>query len=323
MIDNKIKTSQIENIGKICAVVVTYNRLDLLKECIVSLRNQSRKVDQILVVNNSSTDGTDSWLQEQNDIYTIRQDNLGCAAGFHTGLSKATELGYDWFWMMDDDLILDLKALEELLIAVNDHGYDNAYCCTPLSNKDRYTIFWPGLLEKSYKRSYYETNYNKLSKALTYEAKQFPFLGIFLKSNLVKKAGLPLKDLFIWCDDTEYSWRLKKENKCKLLFVKKSIGYHPSVEFKQTCFFGMTIKIVNAPLWKIYYGLRNDCYINRIHKNIISFYFLWLPKRIIKIIVLSIIFYKKKSARMFFFFSKATINGLMGNMKRIEFDAPL
>lgn len=62
---------------KIIACVVTYNRLELLKQVIDGLRNQTRKIDEIVVINNGSTDGTGEWLQDQNDITTINQDNLG------------------------------------------------------------------------------------------------------------------------------------------------------------------------------------------------------------------------------------------------------
>ena len=48
---------------KVVAAVVTFNRLELLKQSINALRNQSKKPDAILVVNNSSTDGTGEWLE--------------------------------------------------------------------------------------------------------------------------------------------------------------------------------------------------------------------------------------------------------------------
>ena len=41
---------------KIVAVVVTHNRLLLLHECIDALRKQTRKLDEIIVVNNDSND---------------------------------------------------------------------------------------------------------------------------------------------------------------------------------------------------------------------------------------------------------------------------
>ena len=60
---------------KAIAVVVSYNRSNLLAACIDALRNQTRKPDAILVVNNGSTDNTEAWLQQQQDIFFITQKN--------------------------------------------------------------------------------------------------------------------------------------------------------------------------------------------------------------------------------------------------------
>ncbi len=67
---------------KVIAVVVTYNRQKLLSECITALKNQTRKIDKIFVVNNGSTDGTEGWLYQQQGIDFITQPNLGGAGGF-------------------------------------------------------------------------------------------------------------------------------------------------------------------------------------------------------------------------------------------------
>ena len=52
---------------KVCAIVVTFNRLNLLKDVIQSLREQNSKLEEILVVNNNSSDGTKEWLEIQKD----------------------------------------------------------------------------------------------------------------------------------------------------------------------------------------------------------------------------------------------------------------
>ena len=47
-----------EKAKEVIAVVVTYNRKELLKECINALKKQSYKNCKILVVDNGSTDNT-------------------------------------------------------------------------------------------------------------------------------------------------------------------------------------------------------------------------------------------------------------------------
>ena len=51
-----------KRIHDVACIVVTFNRLPLLKKCLNSIRNQTNKDFDIIVVNNGSTDGTKEWL---------------------------------------------------------------------------------------------------------------------------------------------------------------------------------------------------------------------------------------------------------------------
>ena len=82
---------------RIIAVVVTYNRRELLKRNIHSLRQQDSPLSAIVVVNNGSTDGTAEWLAEQHDLKVISQENVGGSGGFYTGIREAYDMGADSF----------------------------------------------------------------------------------------------------------------------------------------------------------------------------------------------------------------------------------
>ena len=99
---------------KIIAVVVTFNRRELLKRNIECLR-RNKPVSSILVVNNGSTDGTKEWLDEQQDLSVIHQANVGGSGGFYTGIEHAYQSGADWIWCMDDDVFPRENCLEKLL----------------------------------------------------------------------------------------------------------------------------------------------------------------------------------------------------------------
>ena len=75
----------------VACVVVTYNRLGCLKQCLNALRNQSCQQFDIIVVNNGSTDGTKEFLDSQKDIIVIHQQNLGGAGGFYAGMKYMME----------------------------------------------------------------------------------------------------------------------------------------------------------------------------------------------------------------------------------------
>ena len=103
--------------NKIAAIVVTYNRLNMLKENIDSLKKQTEQNFDILLIDNNSTDGTKKYIKELNDekiIYINTGKNIGGAGGFYTGVKEAIKRGYEYAWLMDDDTIPYEDALEEL-----------------------------------------------------------------------------------------------------------------------------------------------------------------------------------------------------------------
>ena len=107
---------------KVCAVVVTYNRRAWLIECLQTLLAQSRALDGIVVVNNASTDDTqaavDGLVAQHPSMgwhITHSPQNTGGAGGFAQGMKIAHEAGYDWIWVMDDDVLVRESALADLL----------------------------------------------------------------------------------------------------------------------------------------------------------------------------------------------------------------
>ena len=113
------------------AVIVTYNRKDLLKESIEALCRQTRPSD-IMVVDNASTDGTEEMVREimasmpehsehGKIIYHNMGENLGGAGGFSFGVKQAYNDGYKYIWLMDDDCIVKKDSLEELFNADKKH----------------------------------------------------------------------------------------------------------------------------------------------------------------------------------------------------------
>jgi len=103
---------------KLAVVLVTYNRLNLLKQIYERIKSQTKKPDKIIIVNNSSTDGTLEWLKEiseQDDlIYFVTQPNSGSSGGQYTAFRTAYEMGYEWIWEMDDDFLPRTDCLEIL-----------------------------------------------------------------------------------------------------------------------------------------------------------------------------------------------------------------
>ena len=109
----------------IIAVIVTYNRLNLLKRAVAAVLDQTCKPDHLIIVDNCSSDGTRPWLTQlessRNDVMICMLDsNQGGAGGFSHGIREAYEAGADWIWVMDDDTIPEPDALEMLANCADD-----------------------------------------------------------------------------------------------------------------------------------------------------------------------------------------------------------
>jgi glycosyltransferase involved in cell wall biosynthesis len=84
----------------ISVIIPTFNRLELLKETLKSVRNQTYRDFEIVVVNDGSTDGTGEWLREQQDLRLVEQSNSGIAASRNNGASVARGA---WLAFLDHD----------------------------------------------------------------------------------------------------------------------------------------------------------------------------------------------------------------------------
>ncbi len=98
----------------VSVVMVNYNGEAFLEECLRSILDQSRSPDEILIVDNASTDRSLSLLQTSfPDIPLLKlQENLGYAGACNRGIEESTG---ELVAILNNDLVLDSKWLESLL----------------------------------------------------------------------------------------------------------------------------------------------------------------------------------------------------------------
>ena len=106
---------------KYSVVIVTYNRLQLLKECISCIEKQEKKFDEIVIVDNASTDGTRDWLMSLGEKYNILYETIngGGAKGFKDGVEYTFQnLDTDWILLIDDDAMLSKNYLSLRIVNI-------------------------------------------------------------------------------------------------------------------------------------------------------------------------------------------------------------
>ncbi|MEI7812402.1 MAG: glycosyltransferase [Ignavibacteria bacterium] len=283
---------------KIAAVVVTFNRIRLLKKCIDALRKQIQKVDVIIIVDNSSSDGTETWLNTQTDIVVIRQANSGSAGGQSSGIQKALDLGADRIWCMDDDCYATDNALSELMGHADKLVVLNSVV---LSNRSPNKLSF-GLYDFSTGESFNE--YSSLNVEVI-ESANF-FNGTLFPKGIIETVGLPNKLLFIRGDEFEYYARIRHFG-IQIITVVKSIVYHPEEEVINIGAKHFHYRYVCMSPFKRYYSIRNLLYIYY-NYNIISFRF--LIKNIAGDLFFSC-FYNKNKLITLYYILKGIVNGIL------------
>lgn len=263
---------------KIAAVVVTFNRKQLLIKVLEALKNQTRPLDHIYIIDNFSTDGTTEYLLENNIIipneydeledrcvytqsnitYVRLNNNLGGAGGFYNGIKLAYDDNFDWIWVMDDDICPDQYALEEYVNFIENCKYEvSALMGTREYEGEKF--FWESNdhdFHTAFKLDFKKILKFKNSKENYFEIKDMPFEGPIINSKMIQKIGLPNPDFFIICDDTDYAIRLRQEapiyclDKVKLIRLINPFESIPSMNFFN---------------WKDYYAFRNIIYLNKIY----------------------------------------------------------
>ena len=267
-----------KNQKKVGVVVVTFNRKKLLKECLQALLKQSYKNYEILLIDNASTDGTHEYIEDLIDgkklQYFNTGKNLGGAGGFNYGVREAMKKNYDYAWLMDDDSIADDK--DALKILVEKAAYlkdDFSFLAGVVKWTDGNLCMMniPKLDEKGWH------NRVDLYKEGLVPIESSTFVSFFANMKIVKKAGLPIKEFFIYGDDWEYSLRMRKY--AQPYMVTDSVITHKM---------GVNVNasIVDCPAERIgrcYYDYRNQAYVirnfgakkDKVKRKYLYFAFVW------------------------------------------------
>lgn len=250
---------------KICAVVVTYNRLDCLKQALKALEQQSFPLSGILVFDNHSSDNTIDYLKNQgyseikggqekhiSRSYFCSESNLGGSGGFSNAVKIASKGDFDYLWIMDDDvapvenclsLLLNSMQMNKVQVGIpariGENFTDKVCVDLDMANFFKFFIWW----RKKYAKHPLKRD--------TYLVQDMTFEGPLINTSVIKKAGMPDSSYFIQFDDTDYAQRLLHYS--KILYVKDAVLERQ-----------LPAKVIKKdekkePMnWKDYYFIRNN-----------------------------------------------------------------
>ena len=247
---------------RVCAVVVTYNRKEFLRKALAALCTQTRRPDNVLVIDDHSSDGTHEMVAaEFPSVEIVRlSENCGASHGYHYSQHKAFNEGYDWWWINDDDSTAAPDALERMLAhpevsrvkaavprVIRPTGEDCPRVIAAVTRNDR---IFRGIVHGS----------NLGPRIYTY-----PCQGILVHRSKVQEVGMLRSDFFFAFDDVEWTLRLSAAQ--GIVYVSDAVVTHDDrVVRKQRRFLGLTFNLIErAAIWKQYYGVRNSIVVLKMH----------------------------------------------------------
>ena len=241
---------------RILAAIVTYNRMALLERCVDHVLSQTRPPDRLLVINNSSPDGTVDMLERKGVDY-VTQPNLGSAGGWARAIDEADRGGFDAVWLMDDDGYPDRRALEFLEAELEKAG---GCVSSVVLREDQPTHFvfpFPILNSKGYPVTLGRKRKIPTLARLRQVADGgvYPFAHLFngalLSMDLARQVGNVSTAYFMYGDEVDYFMRMRASGAVRSHL--SALHYHPDV--------------TRRPLTpeKFYYYVKNTLILNRLY----------------------------------------------------------
>ena len=262
---------------RIGVVVVTFNNAEMVHSIIGALVSQTRMPDEIVVIDNASSDNTQDIIKGFQSVRYIRlTENTGSAGGYYEGLKIASE-NNDFVLTLDDDCDFKPDTLQNLI---------NGFMEVELLGK-------VGAVRGVGK--------NHLASFPT-RTSLFSWRGALISVKAIKDVGFPIKEYFLYGEDGEYSLRMSKRGYI-FFWIPGCVFFNKRDNKISSDFSGRKTEFFKDP-FRFYYAFRNE--INGYLKHREWFALFKTIFHGIKFILLSVIIIKTKRT----VYIKAVIDGV-------------
>lgn len=182
---------------KVSIIIVNYSGLGFLKKCILSIKKQTYKNIEVIVVDNNSSDDSIAFLRKNNSEIIIIQnkENFGFAKGNNIGAKKAAG---QYLFFLNNDTELFPDAVEKLVYLYQPNSILSAF---QISTREKKTPGHAGDAMDIFGYPYHDDD--------TSETKIFYADGValFIKKSDFFKLGMFDEKLFMFQEDIDLSWR--------------------------------------------------------------------------------------------------------------------
>ncbi|MDI2130193.1 glycosyltransferase [Yinghuangia seranimata] len=236
----------------VAAVFVTFNRSALLRDTLTALAGSTRPVDEVVVVDNASTDDTAEMLAaEFPKVRHVRlASNTGAAGGFAEGLRVAEAAGHDWIWLFNDDDHPLPGALAAMLDRMSELPQRTAMFASWLVD-DTGAVARLGSGWRNRRLPLVEPP----ADGRPYPVDVLIFAGALVNAAAVRELGLPRAEYFMMWEEMEYCIRARRAGWAVYILPEPLVAT-------------LHVGAASAPPWRLYYQSRNHLAMALEHRSV-------------------------------------------------------
>lgn len=197
-------------------VICNYNKADYVLLCIQSVLESVFQDFDVYVVDNASSDDSVKKIKEKygDRVQVIEnKENLGGSGGFNTGIRKVVDMGYPYLMCLDNDAQIDENAMEASLNFLKENSD------VGMVGSKVYHLQQPAYIQQMGLKIDFRNFGARTMYADTLDTEDIPEVvycdtvaacSVMLPCKVVKEVGPMPEDNFIYWDDMEWGFRIKK-----------------------------------------------------------------------------------------------------------------
>jgi len=248
--------------AQVGVLLVNYNQWELTKKCVDSLL-ASKDVSVVISLVDNSSEPVPDWVRSTDEIvFHKNQFNAGLTAGNNKAFEMLRKLNVDFVFILNNDTEVFPNTISLLVNYLLNH--DNTGITAPaIPYADRPDTVWSAGGRYSYTRMYLSQTYKKLTDLPDnpVEMEQVTGCAMMMRADDYIKAGMQDPDLFVYYEDTDLCFRVKKMGLNIQLVPNATVLHHISV----------SVGGVYSP-FAIYFTHRNRFVVALRHLNRFSFF---------------------------------------------------
>lgn len=211
-------------------IILNWNGFNDTIECVESCLKLDYHSYEIVLVDNCSSDGSEAILRKRFPKLTFIQTgaNLGYAGGNNVGIRYALEKNADYFWLLNNDTVVDSKALTELVEILEMEPANGMAGSKILSYSQPSLIYYAGgWVDPNLGASGHVGMGQKDDHQfdVLMETGYITGCSLLVKRTVVEEIGFMDEAYFLYCEESEWCLNARRKG-YRLMYVPRSVIFH-------------------------------------------------------------------------------------------------